>query len=139
MGRDRKKINTRRNKPNIFGLLKPYRWLVAFLIIFALLSNGANLVIPKIISKGIDTFSQGNFSFKTIGFEFFGVSLIIFIFGYLQMIVQTYASEKVGFDLRKKLSDKISRQSFAFIQEANPSKLLTNLTSDIDSVKTFVS
>jgi ATP-binding cassette subfamily B protein len=54
------------------------------------------------------------------------------------MVVQTYASEKVGFDLRKKLSDKISRQSFAFIQEANPSKLLTNLTSDIDSIKTFV-
>ena len=139
MGRVRKKINAKRDKPNIFGLLKPYRVLVALLIVFALLSNGANLVIPKIISKGIDTFSQGNFSIKTIGIEFFGVSLIIFVFGYLQMIVQTYASEKVGFDLRKKLSDKISRQSFAFIQEANPSKLLTNLTSDIDSIKTFVS
>ena len=37
------------------------------------------------------------------------------------------------------LSDKISRQSFTFIQEANPSKLLTNLTSDMDSVKMFVS
>ena len=139
MERERNKGHKKKDKPNIFGLLKPYRGLVAMLIVFALLSNGANLVIPKIISKGIDTFSQGNFNIKTIGFEFFWVSLFIFIFGYLQMIVQTYASEKVGFDLRKKLSDKISRQSFSFIQEANPSKLLTNLTSDIDSVKTFVS
>ena len=49
------------------------------------------------------------------------------------------AAEKVGFDLRKKLSDKISRQSYAFIQKANPSKLLTNLTSDMDSLKMFVS
>jgi ATP-binding cassette subfamily B protein len=55
------------------------------------------------------------------------------------MVVQTYASERVGFDLRKKLSDKISRQSYSFIQQANPSKLLTNLTSDMDSVKMFVS
>lgn len=139
MVREREKGVKKKDKPNIFGLLKPYRGLVALLIVFALLSNAANLVIPKIISKGIDTFSQGNFNIKTIGFEFLGVSLFIFVFGYLQMIVQTYASEKVGFDLRKQLSDKISRQSFAFIQEANPSKLLTNLTSDIDSVKTFVS
>ncbi len=139
MGRERNKTTSKKDKPNIFGLLKPYRGLIALLIIFALLSNGANLVIPIIISKSIDTFSHGNFNLKTIGFEFLGVSMFIFIFGYLQMIVQTYASEKVGFDLRKKLSDKISRQSFAFIQEANPSKLLTNLTSDIDSVKMFVS
>jgi len=139
MGRERKKTTSKKDKPNIFGLLKPYRGLIALLIIFALLSNGANLVIPIIISKSIDTFSHGNFNLKTIGFEFLGISMFIFIFGYLQMIVQTYASEKVGFDLRKKLSDKISRQSFAFIQEANPSKLLTNLTSDIDSVKMFVS
>jgi ATP-binding cassette subfamily B protein len=140
MGKERKKRGTAgKDKPNIFGLLKPYRGLVILLIVFALLSNGANLVIPKIISKGIDTFSQGSYNLKTIGFEFLGASLFIFFFGYLQMIVQTYASEKVGFDLRKKLSDKISRQSFSFIQEANPSKLLTNLTSDIDSVKTFVS
>jgi ATP-binding cassette subfamily B protein len=42
-------------------------------------------------------------------------------------------------NLRSELSDKISRQSFSYIQKANPSKLLTNLTSDIDSVKMFVS
>ena len=38
-----------------------------------------------------------------------------------------------------RLSDKISRQSYAYILKSNPSKLLTNLTSDIDSVKMFVS
>ncbi|MFW6290139.1 MAG: ABC transporter ATP-binding protein, partial [Mariniphaga sp.] len=51
----------------------------------------------------------------------------------------TYVAERVGFDLRKQLSNKISRQSYSFIQKANPSKLLTNLTSDMDSVKQFVS
>ncbi len=113
--------------------------MVALLIVFALLGNAANLIIPKIISHGIDTYTEGNYVFKTILWEFLIATIAIFVFSYLQMIVQTYASEKVGFDLRKKLSDKISRQSFSFIQKANPSKLLTNLTSDMDSVKMFVS
>lgn len=113
--------------------------MVALLIVFALLGNGANLIIPKIISHGIDSFTGGNYVLKTILIEFAGAALVIFIFSYLQMVVQTYASERVGFDLRKQLSDKISRQSYSFIQQANPSKLLTNLTSDMDSVKMFVS
>jgi len=53
--------------------------------------------------------------------------------------VQTYASEKVARDLRTRLSDKISRQSYEFLQKTNPSQLLTNLTADVDSIKMFVS
>ncbi len=113
--------------------------MVAMLVIFALAGNAANLIIPKIISHGIDSFNDGNYDYKLILTEFLGAAAIIFIFSLLQNIVQTFASEKVGFDLRKNLSDKISRQSYSFIQEANPSKLLTNLTSDMDSVKMFVS
>ncbi len=140
MGRAGNKNNTVKNdKSNIFGLLKPYRGMVALLIVFALLSNGANLIIPKIISHGIDDFLSGKYVLQTVIVEFLAASIFIFVFSYLQMIVQTYASEKVGYDLRKKLSDKISRQSYSFIQTANPSKLLTNLTSDMDSVKMFVS
>ena len=63
----------------------------------------------------------------------------IFIFTFLQNIIQTYTSESVAKDLRTQLSDKISRQSYAFVLKSNPSRLLTNLTSDIDSVKMFVS
>ncbi len=126
-------------KPGVFSLLKPYAGMVTFLIIFALLSNGVNLILPKIISRGIDSFSAGNFDLKTVVVEFLIASLVIFVFTYLQSIVQTYASEKVARDVRTRLSDKISNQSYAYILKANPSKLLTNLTSDIDSIKMFVS
>ena len=126
------------DKPNIFGLLKPYKSQVILLVIFALVSNGMNLFIPKIISQGIDAYSGGHYVLKTILIEFIIATAVIFIFGYLQAIVQTYASERVAFDLRKQLSDKISRQGFSFIQKSNPSKLLTNLTSDMNSVKVFV-
>ena len=113
--------------------------MVMLLILFALLSNGLNLFLPKLIGNGIDDYSKGSFSFKTIITEFAILTIVIFIFTYLQSIVQTYASERVARDLRKRLSDKISRQSFAFIEQTNPAKLLTNLTSDIDSIKLFVS
>ncbi len=125
--------------PNIFGVLKPYKFMITGLIVFALLSNAVNLVIPKIISHSIDDFSKGSFSMQTVVLEFLVASLIIFVLTFLQGILQTYASERVARDLRTKLTDKISRQSYAFIQQSNPSKLLTNLTSDVDSVKMFVS
>lgn len=126
-------------KPNIFAVLKPYRPMIFSLIGFALLSNAANLVVPKIISHGIDDFSKGIFSYRDIVLEFLVAALVVFLFSFLQGLLQTFASERVARDLRTQLADKISRQSYAFIQVANPSKLLTNLTSDIDSVKLFVS
>lgn len=126
-------------KANIFAVLKPYKLMIFSLILLALLSNGVNLIIPKLISRGIDDFSAGNFSYERLIIEFLAAAFVILVFTFLQGLLQTYASERVAKDLRTKVADKISRQSYAFIQKSNPSKLLTNLTSDVDSVKMFVS
>lgn len=124
---------------SIFGLLKPYRRLVSVLILLAVAANVLNLLLPKIISHGIDGYVIGHFVRGTIAFEFLLVTFFIFIFTGLQSIVQTYTSERVARDLRDKLATKISRQSYGYIEEVTPGKLLTNVTSDIDSVKLFVS
>jgi ATP-binding cassette subfamily B protein len=125
-------------KASIFSLLKPYKKLIFLLIFLALLSNGINLLLPTIIAGGIDAYTNGVFEIKPILLQFSIAIIAVFIFTYLQSIVQTYASERVAKDLRAKLSDQISRQSHAFIEHANPSKLLTNLTADVDSIKLFV-
>ncbi|WCT13725.1 ABC transporter ATP-binding protein [Mucilaginibacter jinjuensis] len=125
--------------PGVFSILKPYMGLVVLLLLFALLSNGINLWLPKIIAGGIDDYTKKVFVFDTLIKKFSLAVLLIFIFGYLQTVIQTYASERVARDLRQRLSDKISRQSHAFIEQVNPSKLLTNLTADVDSIKLFVS
>jgi ATP-binding cassette subfamily B protein len=127
------------NKPSIFSLLIPYRKMVILLILFALFGNGINLLIPKIISSAIDSYSLKKVDFNLVIIEFSLAALFIFIFSYFQSVVQTFTSERAAKDLRTRLTDKISRQSYAFIIHANPSKLLTNLTSDIDSIKLFVS
>jgi len=126
-------------QPNVFNLLKPYFKLVFFLILMALLGNGVNLFLPKIIASNIDAFSSGHFEIRTLIIEFLGAALAIFLFNNIQGIIQVFASERVAKDLRSELSNKISRQSYSFILKSNPSKLLTNLTSDIDSIKMFVS
>lgn len=126
-------------KPSIIQLLKPYSRLILALLLFALLSNALNLVIPKIVQQGIDDYGKGVFDVKHILLSFSLAAVLIFIFMYFQSIVQTYASEKVARDLRTRLSAKISQQSYLYIQEATPGKLLTNLTSDVDAIKMFVS
>jgi len=140
MSREKKQpVASAKGKPGMMQLLKPYSGLIILLILFALLSNGVNLLLPRIIAHGIDSFTKGKFIFKTILVEFSLSAIVIFIFTGLQSITQIYASERVARDLRKQLSSKISVQSHAYILEANPSRLLTNLTSDIDSIKLFVS
>jgi ATP-binding cassette subfamily B protein len=126
-------------QPGIFSLLAPYRGLIVLLLLFALLSNGVNLWLPKLVADGIDDYTRQRFDLDAILIEFTAAVVFIFVFAYLQSIIQTYASEKVARDLRTKLADKISKQSHAFIEETTAAKLLTNLTSDIDSIKMFVS
>jgi ATP-binding cassette subfamily B protein len=125
-------------KSGLVSLLKPYTGMLVFLILFTLVSNALNLLLPKITASAIDAYGTHHLDLGWVAEEFLFASIAIFIFVYLQSIVQTYVSERVARDLRKRVAEKISRQSYSYIEKTNPSKLLTNLTSDIDSIKTFV-
>ena len=126
-------------KARLFGILVPYKGRVALLVIIAMIGSSINLVIPKIIASAIDAFSANNFDARKVIIQFMVAASGIFIFTLLQGVLQAFTAERVAFDLREKIVHKLSVQSFSFIQSANPSRLLTNLTSDMNSVKTFVS
>jgi ATP-binding cassette subfamily B protein len=83
-------------KPGVLSLLRPYRELVMVLLLFTLLSNAINLLLPKIIANTIDAFTAGVFAFNPVVIKFGLAILFIFIFTYLQSIIQTYASERVA-------------------------------------------
>lgn len=125
--------------PSLVDLLKPYKNWVFLLIFFAFVSNALNLVLPKLIANSIDSYQAGNFVLNTVIIEFSAVAICVFVFAILQSIVQNYTAEIVAKDLREKLAAKISKQSTEYIQQITPGRLLTNLTSDIDSIKIFVS
>ena len=125
--------------PSLLGLLKPYTRLVSLLAVLTILGNALNLVVPKLLSRAIDSYTQQQFVLRTVAVELLVVAFGIFAFSYLQSVAQTIASERVARDLRARLVAKISTQDHAYIQQVTPATLLTNLTADVDAVKMFVS
>ena len=125
-------------RAGLFSVLRPYWGIVIILIIMALAGSAINLLIPKIIARAIDAFSDNSFRAGTVISEFLIAAAGIFIFTFLQGVLQTFTAERVAKDLRNKMAEKLSHQTYSFILSSNPSKLLTNMTSDMDSVKMFV-
>lgn len=126
-------------KPSIFSLLRQYRGIIFGLIGLGIIINGLTLYLPTLIADVIDAYTAGAADLLTLIYEFGFFSVGILIFTSVQVVLQTYASERVARNLRRTLIEKISKQNYRFIDEQNPAKLLTNVTSDIDSIKQFVS
>jgi ATP-binding cassette subfamily B protein len=125
--------------PKLTGLLKPYRPFVAAIVCLTIAANGLNLLVPKLIARAIDAFAASHRVAGPLVAEFVAVAIGIFAFTCLQYVAQTFAAERVARDLRSRLVAKLATQDLAYIQRVTTAKLLTNLTSDIDAVKLFVS
>ena len=124
---------------SLFSLLRRYAGIIVLLTIFTIIANGLSISIPKVIASAIDSYASGKFVMQNLIIEFLVITFFIFIFTYLQNIVQVYASERVARNMRDEIIAKISVQPYSYIEAVTPAKLLTNLTSDVDAVKTFVS
>jgi ATP-binding cassette subfamily B protein len=125
--------------PGIFSLVQQYRGMILGLMVLGIVTNGLILYLPKLISEVINDYTAGGADIKILIYEFGLFSIGIMIFTGAQVVLQTFASERVARDLRRTLVEKISKQNYRFVDDHNPAKLLTNITSDIDSIKQFVS
>lgn len=123
----------------LWGLLAPYRARVALLVFFSIVSNGTNLVLPWLTGQGINRYTQEHQIPLDLANQFGAACVLIWVFSAMQSFVQVTTAERVARDLRARLVEKISGQDFQFVQSCTPARLLTNLTSDVDAVKTFVS
>ena len=99
--------NRQHSAPSLFGLLRNYTGLIILLAVLTVIANGLSISVPKIISGAIDNYAKGNFVILNLIIEFSIIAVLIFVFTYLQNIVQVYASEKVARDLRNEISAKI--------------------------------
>ena len=139
MNNEKRKLElTEDKKARLFGVLAPYKWSVALLVTLGMAASSINLIVPQLIASAIDAFTTNSFDASRVATQFLIAASGIFIFTMMQGVLQTFTAERVARDLREKIVDKLSIQSFSFIQKSNPSKLLTNLTSDMSSVKSFV-
>lgn len=126
-------------KNSLFSLLPRYKGWIIGLLGLSIFGKALSLLLPRMVAGGIDSYTNGRFDLMAIALPFLAICGVMLISDYILGIVQTYASEIVARDLREQVAAKISRQSYAFVQSTTASKLLTNLTGDIDAVKMFVS
>jgi ATP-binding cassette subfamily B protein len=124
--------------PGLFSLIKPYRVLVYSLVTLTIGASSIQLIFPHINGHGIDAFIQGKPITRFV-WQLFAASCASFVLTFAISFVQTFIAERVARDMRTRLTDRISRQDYAFLQKTSSAQLLTNLTSDVDSIKVFIS
>jgi len=124
---------------SLFSLLKEYKLLVGASLFFSVGVNVLNLTLPQLIRRGVDAFTDGALMLNNLIFQFGMIAVAILILMYIESLLQSYVAERVARDLRRSLSSKIADEPYSFIETETPAKLLTNLTSDVDAIKTFVS
>jgi ATP-binding cassette subfamily B protein len=124
--------------PGLQDALVPYRGAITGLVVLTIAGNALNLVIPRLVADAIDAYAQSALIPDAVAWNLGFAALGVFVFAYLQGIVQIYASERVARDLRTRLVGRIAEQEHAYIQQATPAALLTNLTADVDAVKLFI-
>lgn len=128
-----------KEKTSLFSLLKEYKSLIWVSLFFSISVNVLNLTLPQIIRRGVDAFTSGTLVLNNLILQFGLVTLLILALMYVEALLQSYVAERVARDLRRNLSTKIADEPYSFIETETPAKLLTNLTSDVDAIKTFVS
>jgi len=124
--------------PSLWPLIASYKGQMAMLVALTAAGNALNLAMPKVVADAIDAFTSGHLDLTGSLAALAALALGTFLFGNLQNLVQVIASERVARDLRTRLAGVVSVQTYASIETMTPAKLLTNFTSDVDAIKTFV-
>jgi ATP-binding cassette subfamily B protein len=133
----------------ILALLKKYwRWLVLTYVCLLLLT-AATMIIPIFIGDAVNNGLHidattlkvsGDMRLLVVyGLVIVVLSLLRGLFSFGQTYFAEYAGQKVAYDLRNKLYDRIQRLSFAFHDKAQTGQLMSRATQDIEGVRFFLS
>lgn len=139
MNVDTQNAKGRSPRTELVALLRSYWGVLAILVLLTVWANGLILVVPTLIARALDAYNRHPGVVTALAQQLFLVAMLICALTYSQNLVQTYASERIARDLRDRFVTNIGMQSYTAIEELTPGKLLTNLTSDVDGVKLFVS
>jgi len=123
-----------------------YKWWMIFVGTLGLSANGLALTLPRISAKVVDYASMISKGVPLSEVQYQGafITLLIlatatFLVALLQMYFSTMFSEKVAYDTRMELINKVSNQSFDYIAKQTQGKLQTVITSDVNAIKGGVS
>ena len=129
--------------------LKPYHLSLILVMILALVSTALTVIAPKLLGDitnkivaGLKTIkdtglSQGGIDFAAILhliIILIVINLITALFSYIQSWVTTGITQKVTFNFRKSISQKINRLPLRYFDESSHGDILSRVTNDVDTV-----
>jgi ATP-binding cassette subfamily B multidrug efflux pump len=117
--------------------LKRYRWglvLGAFCVVF---SNGAWVLMPKVIGHAVDDLKIGVTSAKLLrfAFEMLGLAAVRAIFLFLTRWVVIGISRDIEFDLRNDLFQHLETLSYSYYQRVRTGDIMARMTNDLNAVR----
>ena len=116
--------------------LKPYVRLLAAALAFTLSLNLFEVLQPKFTEYAIDRniLPRHTEGLTLLVILFLGSQLLRLVFSYFQAIFLNSAGQYVMFDMRKELYSKLQHQEVAYYDRNPVGRIMTRLTSDVDSL-----
>lgn len=123
------------NKPLSFKILI-FNYKNYLSLLFALVAcvTGLSLAIPNLTGEVIKTLEAGQTNWNLI-YSLGGIILALLIVETLQVTIGAMFREKVGFDLRAKLMDKVVTQNYQNVNQIGIGQIITLFGSDVNNIK----
>lgn len=132
----------------LLNYLKPYRLSIIIVLIFAIGSAAFSIIGPKILGKATTKLFEGlvskisgevgaSIDFTYIGniiLLLIGLYVISSIFSFIQGFIMSGVAQKVSYNLRKEISEKINRMPLKYFDKMTHGEVLSRVTNDIDTV-----
>lgn len=120
---------------------KPHTLTFIMIMVCTLFAISADLLQPYLIKITIDDhLSKGDNNLKflfSIGGVYLGLSVVSFIFSYLQNNLLQFAGQSIVARIRKDLFEHISRLSMSFFDRFPIGSLITHVSSDTETISQF--
>ena len=130
----------------LFAYLKPHYFKFILIIIFAAGSTVFSIFGPKILAKATDKLSEGVMAkvTNTGGIDFTAIShILIFLaciyllsafLNYVQGFLTSGISQRVAYDFRKAISQKMDRLPLSYFDTHSSGDTLSRVTNDVDLI-----
>jgi len=132
----------------LIAYLKPFKVSFIFVFIFAIGSAAFSIVGPKILGNAVTSLFKGLLS-KVTGAENAGIDFgligntmlfLLALYGistllsFVQGFIMSGVAQKVSFNLRKEISEKINRLPLKYFDKMTHGEVLSRVTNDVDTV-----
>lgn len=131
----------------LIGYLKPYKFRLAIVFIFAIASTVFTIISPTILGDATDKVVEGLMS--GMGIDFSGLASILFLllalygcsllFGVAQGWIMADVSQKVIYNLRDKMSMKLDRLPLRYFDGRTHGEIQSRMINDIETVNQTLS